>query len=500
MAPGEIRSLVIVGGGTAGWMMAAGLVKAFGPRVRITLIESEEIGTIGVGEATIPPLQLFNKMLRVDEDAFVRETQATFKLGIEFRDWRHKGHSYMHTFGPVGKDLAYIPFHHYWLNDYYAGKQTDMWDFCFNYQAARLGRFDRIPAIPDSPLHGLNYAFHFDAGLYAAFLRRYAEKLGVVRREGKVVNVSQDSESGDIRSVTMEDDRLIEAEFFVDCSGFRGLLIEGALKTGYEDWCHWLPCDRALAIPCKSAGPLTPYTRSTAHAAGWQWRIPLQHRTGNGHVYASTHMSDDEAHDILIHNLDGDPLAEARALRFTTGRRRQFWKRNCVAIGLAGGFLEPLESTSIHLVQTAIERLIMLFPHTGENEQVRQSYNRTAIQEYDFVRDFIILHYHANARDGDAFWDDCRHMSLPDSLSHKIELFREAAAIHPTPHDLFQLSSWLQVMWGQGIVPKAVHPFVQTISPSDRAGYMDNIKAILAHEARKLPSHEDFIARHCRAS
>ena len=496
----NIKNLVIVGGGTAGWMVAAAMVKVFGPRVRITLVESDEIGTIGVGEASIPPISQFNTMLRIDEDEFVRETQGTFKLGIEFRNWYRRGHRYMHDFGTVGKDLAYIPFHHYWLDACFAGKETDLWAYSFNHQAAIRNRFTRLPALADLPEQGINYAFHFDAGLYAGYLRRFAQKLGVTRHEGKVVAVAQDSEDGNIQSVRLDNGTVLAGDVFIDCSGFRGLLIEDTLKTGYEDWRHWLPCDRALAVPCTRIATTTPYTRSTAHDAGWQWRIPLQHRTGNGHVYASSHMSDDDAHAILMANLDGEPLADARPLRFTTGRRRQFWNRNCIAIGLSGGFLEPLESTSIHLIQTAIERLIMLFPHTGDNTRLRQEYNRVAIQEYDFVRDFIILHYHANAREGDAFWDACRHMSVPDSLTHKIELFRECAAIHPTVKDLFQLPSWLQVMWGQGIVPRTVHPFVQTVAPEDRAGYLANIRLILEREASQLPSHDQFISRHCRAS
>jgi tryptophan halogenase len=499
MRPSNIKSLVIVGGGTAGWMVAAALVKIFGPRVRITLVESDEIGTIGVGEATIPPINLFNGLLRLDEDEFIRETQGTFKLGIEFRDWYKPGHAYMHAFGNIGKDLAYIPFHHYWLNEVLEGRKTSLWDYSFGYQAALHGRFDRMSGIKDSPLQGLIYAFHFDATLYAAYLRRFAQKLGVVRREGRVTEVLQRPDDGYIASVKLENGEAIDGDFFIDCSGFRGLLIEGALKTGYEHWSDWLPCDRALAVPCEAVTPIIPYTRATAHGAGWQWRIPLQHRTGNGHVYASSHMSDDEAHDILLRNLDGKPLADARPIRFTTGRRRQFWNKNCIAVGLAGGFLEPLESTSIHLIQTAIDRMVMMFPHEGDNPHLREAYNRSAIQEYDFVRDFIILHYHANAREGEAFWDACRHMPIPDSLREKIELFREAAAIHPTPYDLFQLPSWLQVMWGQGIVPKTAHPFVQTISPADRAEYLGNIKSILAHEAQRLPTQAAFIARHCRA-
>jgi len=499
MHPAEIRSVVIVGGGTAGWMTAAALARVFGPRLTIRLVESEDIGTVGVGEASIPPLTLFNNMLHIDEDEFVRETQGTFKLGVEFRDWYRKDHNYIHAFGDIGKDLAYIPFHHYWLNDWLEGRQVSLWDYSFSALAVRQNRFDRVPAIANSPLQGLIHAFHFDAGLYARLLRRYAEAHGVIRHEGRITGVAQAAESGDIQSVCLESGETIGGQFFFDCSGFRGLLIEGALRTGYEDWRHWLPCDRALAIPCETVYPLTPCTRSTARRAGWQWRIPLQSRTGNGHVYASAHMSDDEAHDILLQNLDGRPLADARPLKFVTGRRKQFWNKNCIALGLAGGFLEPLESTSIHMIQSAIERLILLFPHIGDTERQRKEYNRLAVQEHEFVRDFIILHYHANARTGDAFWDDCRHMAVPDTLTDKIGLFRDSGIIQPTPHDLFQLSSWLQVMWGQGIVPRTSHPFVQTVRPSDRADYLANIRNILKREAARLPDHAQFIARHCGA-
>ena len=499
MHPAELKTVTIVGGGTAGWMTAAALAKVMGPRVRITLVESEDIGTVGVGEATIPAIMLFNNMLRIDENEFVRETRATFKLGIEFVNWRREGHRYMHAFGAIGKDLGYIPFHHYWLDDVLEGRGGSLWDYSFNYHVAMAGRFGRMPQIEGAPLSGLHYAFHFDAGLYAAYLRRYAERLGVTRIEGKIADVSLDGETGDIRSLKLEDGREVGGAFYIDCSGFRGLLIEGALKTGYEDWSHWLPCDRALAVPCENARPLTPYTRSTARKAGWQWRIPLQHRTGNGHVYSSGFTSDDDARTALMSNLDGAALADPRPLRFTTGRRRACWTKNCIAVGLASGFLEPLESTSIHLIQMAIERIVMLFPHTEENDRMRAEYNQSAAREMEFIRDFIILHYHLNGREGEPFWDYCRNMSVPDSLTHKIELFRENGSIHPAPYDLFQLPAWLQVMWGQGVTPKTCHPFVQAVSPQDRADYMQGIRDILAGEVHKLPTHEAFIARHCAA-
>jgi len=498
MKSDEIKSVVIVGGGTAGWMTAAALVKVLGPRLNITLIESDDIGTVGVGEATIPPIILFNNLMRIDEDEFMKATKATIKLGIEFVDWYEKDQAYMHDFGAVGKDLAYIGFHHYWMNAHLEkrsgfAERHSLWDYSFNNHVARLGKFARMPQIPDTPLLGTTYAFHFDAGLYAQYLRQLAEKMGVKRIEGKIIQVDQDPEKGDIARLHLENGMLIDGELFIDCSGFRGLLIEETLKSGYENWQDWLPCDRALALPCEAVKPTLPYTRSTAHKAGWQWRIPLQHRTGNGHVYASAFMSDDEALDILLKNIDGKALGQARPIKFVTGRRKLLWHKNCIAMGLAGGFIEPLESTSIHLIQSFIQRLILLFPHKGDNNKQRDEFNQASIAEFEFIRDFIILHYHANNRVGEPFWDMCRHMSIPDSLAHKIDLFKESGVIMSNSQDLFQLPSWLQVMWGQGITPRAAHAFVQAVAPHDRADYMKNIKDIFAHTAKSMPSHDDFL-------
>ena len=492
----EIKSIVIAGGGTAGWMAAAALAKVMGPRVAITLVESDDIGIIGVGEATIPSIALFNDLLRIDENEFLRQTQGTFKLGIEFVDWYERGHAYMHAFGPVGKDLAYIPFHHYWLDEALSGRGDPLWHYSLNWMAANQNRFARLEGIADTPLAGITYAFHFDAAAYAVYLRRLAEQMGVVRIEGLIAEVLRDRDSGDVRSLRLRDGRQVSGELFIDCTGFRGLLIEQALQTGYEDWSRWLPCDRALAVPTERVGPLTPYTRSTALEAGWQWRIPLQHRTGNGHVYASAYLEQDRAHEQLLANLDAKPLAEPRLIRFTTGRRRKLWSHNVVCLGLASGFVEPLESTAIHLIQANIQRLILLFAHNGDCEHRRAQFNQAAAAEYEFVRDFIVLHYHLNQRVGERFWDDCRHMALPDSLAHKIELFRETAGIFPTTHDLFQLTSWLQVLWGQGVRPRSSHPFVQTIAPQDRAEYLRSIRQIIARAAGEMPSHEDFISRH----
>jgi tryptophan halogenase len=504
MTSREIKSVVIAGGGTAGWMAAAALARVFGPRITITLVESSEIGIVGVGEATIPAIAQFNRMIKIDEDDFLRNTQGTFKLGIEFVDWHEKGHAYMHAFGPVGRDLAYIPFHHYFLKE--AGLRDDasggagsLWDYSLNRLTARQGRFARLERVPDTPLAGLAWAFHFDASLYAAYLSKFAQALGVRRLDAKIAAALQGTD-GDVRALKLEDGAELAADFFIDCTGFRGVLIEQALATGYDDWTHWLPCDRALAVPSASTRPLTPYTRATALEAGWQWRIPLQHRTGNGHVYSSSFTTDDRARELLLANLDGPALAEPRLIKFATGRRKQIWNRNVVCMGLASGFLEPLESTSIHLIQVTIQRLILHFPHVGDCEERRREFNRAAAAEYDYIRDFLILHYHANNRVGEPFWDACRHMSIPDSLRHRIELFRESAGIFCATDDLFQLTSWLQVLWGQGVRPNATHPFVEAVSPADRAGYLRDLRGLLAQAAQKLPGHAEFIAGHCAAA
>jgi tryptophan halogenase len=495
----EIRSVVIAGGGTAGWMTAAALARVLGPRLQITLVESSEIGIVGVGEATIPAIAHFNRLVKLDEDDFLRQTQGTIKLGIEFVDWWERGQSYMHAFGPVGRDLAYIPFHNYWLREQgIRGLEAagSLWEYSLNWMAAKQGRFSRLTQVPGTPLSGLLWAFHFDASLYAAYLSRLSQGIGVRRIDAKISAVLQNAE-GDVRALKLEDGRELAADFFIDCTGFRGLLIEQTLKTGYEDWSRWLPCDRAWAVPSANTAPLTPYTRATARDAGWQWRIPLQHRTGNGHVYCSAQINDDAARETLLSNLDAPALAEPRLIRFTTGRRKQLWNRNVVCMGLASGFLEPLESTSIHLIQVSIQRLILLFPHLGDNEERRREFNRASAAEYEYIRDFIILHYCANNRRGEAFWDACRNMCIPDSLRSRIELFRETAGIFCNADDLFQIHSWLQVLWGQGVCPAATHPFVEAVSPADREGYLRDLRWLIAQAAQKLPRHEDFIARHC---
>ena len=479
-------------------MTAAALARVLGPRLTITLVESDEIGIVGVGEATIPAIAQFNKLLKIDENDFLRQTQGTFKLGIEFVDWYQKGHAYMHAFGPVGRDLAYIPFHNYWFKD--QATAGSLWDYSFNWLAAKQARFSRLERIPDTPLAGLTWAFHFDASLYAAYLSRLAQANGVRRIDGMIAEVLLEPDGGDVRALRLKDGRELTGDLFIDCTGFRGLLIEQALKTGFEDWSHWLPCDRAWAVPSANTSPLLPYTRSTALDAGWQWRIPLQHRTGNGHVYCSAQMTDERARELLLANLDAPALAEPRLIRFRTGRRKLLWNRNVICMGLASGFVEPLESTAIHIIQVSIQRLILLFPHLGDCEERRREFNRASIAEYEYIRDFIILHYHANNRRGEPFWDACRTMSIPDSLRQRIELFRETAGIFCATDDLFQLTSWLQVLWGQGVRPRASHPFVEAVAPKDRQGYLRDLRGLLAQATQQLPDHAEFIARNCAAT
>lgn len=494
-----IQKIVIAGGGTAGWMTAAALAKAFGTHCEIRLVESAEIGTVGVGEATIPHIQLFNEMLGVDENEFMRKTQATFKLGIEFVNWKQIGESYVHPFGVYGDDIAAVPFHHYWLKLNSLGLAPALEDFSLTTQAAYSNKFMRPIAIQDSPLSKLNYAFQFDAGLYAAFLRDYSEVRGVKRVEGKIAQVHLREGDGFIQSLQLENGENIDGDLFIDCTGFRGLLIEQALHTGYEDWSHWLPCDRALAVPCTNTGELTPYTRATAHSAGWQWRIPLQHRTGNGHVYASRFMSDDEACALLLKNLDGEPLAEPKPLRFTTGKRKRFWNKNCVAIGLASGFMEPLESTSIHLIQTAIARLISLFPTRSFHQSEINLYNQRADYEYERIRDFLILHYNATERRDSAFWNHCREMEIPEYLREKMSLYQNSGRIYRESDELFSVPSWLAVFEGQGVRARGYHPLVDTMDIDVLSAHLANHKKIIAKCTSLMPEHFQFIQQHCLA-
>ena len=500
MSDDAIRKLVVVGGGTAGWMAAAAL-SAWLPNgsMEIVLVESDEIGTVGVGEATIPPLVAFNEMLGVKEDEFVAATQGTFKLGIEFVDWGAIGDRYFHPFGSHGADVNGVPFHQLYLRESIRRPLPDIRQWSMSAVAAELGRFARPGAGARLPLSQLVYAFHFDAGLYARFLRRYAESNGVQRIEGKIVDVAQDGENGHVRTITLADGRSIEGDLFIDCSGFRGLLIEGALSTGYEDWSRWLPCNSAAAVPCALAGPPDPFTRCTARQAGWQWRIPLQHRMGNGLVYSSAHLEREEAESLLLANLGGEPLAPPRHLSFTAGRRKLAWKANVVSLGLSAGFIEPLESTSIHLVQSGIMKLLALFPDRRFNPAERDEYNRQVQDVFEDVRDFIILHYKATRRNDSDFWNYCRTMDVPDKLASKLELWRSKGRLFRDGQELFGPASWVAVLLGQGIVPEEPDPVVATIDPAMTADMIDKMHLSYRRMAEQMPTHAEFIARACRA-
>lgn len=495
----RIRSVLIVGGGSAGWMTAAALANALQRDCAVTLIESDEIGTVGVGEATIPAIRTFNQSLGLDERDFVAKTQGTFKLGIEFVDWAKIGHRYFHPFGPHGRAFDYVPLHQYWLRAREQGASESIDDYAMAWHLAREGRFTRPSEDPRSVLSTFDYAYHFDAGLYARYLRSYAEARGVTRVEGRIGDVALDGESGFVRSVTMDDGREFAADLFIDCSGFRGLLIEGALKTGYDDWSHWLPCDRAVAMPSENAGPPLPYTRSTAREAGWQWRISLQHRTGNGYVYCSRFLDDDRAADLLASRLDGKGLADPRPLRFTTGRRRLNWNRNVVAIGLSSGFMEPLESTSIHMIQDNISKLLALFPDRRFDPATIDEFNRISTNETERIRDFLILHYKLTQRDDSELWRYCADMAIPDTLQWKIDHFRSYGRLMALEMDLFAPPSWLAVHIGQFNLPERTDPLLR-FRDLDARDWMGKLRAAMAAAAQQQPAHQAFIDQHCKAA
>lgn len=494
----RIRSVLILGGGSAGWMCAAALANALQHACAITVVESDEIGIVGVGEATIPPIKLFNQSLGLDENEFVAATQGSFKLGIEFVDWGALGRRYFHPFGRIGVDFDATPLHHYWLRERAAGDPTPLTDYSMAWVGARAAKFEPPSRDPRLVQSTFDYAYHFDAALYAKYLRGYAEKRGVERVEGRVVEICQNSESGFLEKVRLASGREVSADFFIDCSGFRGLLIEETLKTGYDDWTHWLPCDRAVAVPCARTQVFTPHTRSTAREAGWQWRIPLQHRVGNGYVYSSRYIEQDAAEATLLDNLESAPLAAPRHLRFVTGRRKLHWNRNCVAIGLAAGFLEPLESTSIHLIQTGITRLLALFPDRDFDRANIEEYNRLTALEFERVRDFVILHYHATVRDDAPLWRYCAAMSIPDTLAYKLEQFASNGNLVSDGLELFQNTSWLAVFIGQNVIPRKYAPMVDQ-RDVDAAKYFESLKRTIAQAAEAMPKHEDYIDRTCRA-
>ena len=488
-----MQRVVIAGGGTAGWMAAAALAKVFGRALDITVVESDEIGTVGVGEATIPTLRNLHGRLGVDEQAFMRAVQGTFKLGIRFEDWGNVGTAFVHAFGTTGQDNWMAGFHHYWLKGRQLGISRDFGAYSKECEAAHQGRF----AVP--PYRGLTYAYHMDASLYARFLRGLAEEQGAVRQEGRIAHVELDPSSGLIAALRLESGQRIEGDLFIDCTGFRGLLIEQALKVGYDDWGHCFPCDSAVAVQSESVGPPTPYTRAIARGAGWQWRIPLQHRVGNGMVFSSAHWSDDEALARLLAGVDGKPLSEPRVIRFQAGQRRKHWHGNCVAMGLASGFIEPLESTSIHLIQRSVLRLIRLFPRHGIRQPDVTEFNRQMQLEILSIRDFLLLHYQATKRADSAFWRDCRNLEVPDSLKHRIELFRQGGNVFQVSSELFGEPSWIQVMLGLGVMPKQHHPIADKMSDGELASYLADIRDAVERYVGRLPEHQAFIDRYCKA-
>lgn len=489
------RRIVVVGGGTAGWMTAAALGRFLASGWSITVVESDEIGTVGVGEATIPSIKMFNDALGIDEAEFLAATGGTYKLGIAFEGWGRPDDGYVHAFGLVGSALGVVPFHHYWLRGLKLGISRPLGHYVLHTLAIAANRFAHLNPPPNSPLPPLPYAFHFDASLYARFLRGFAEQRGVVRQEGRIVAVERNGESGDVDAVVLANGTRISGDLFVDCSGFRGLLIEQELEAGFEDWTHWLQCDRAIAVPCARVDPLVPLTRSIARKAGWQWRIPLQHRIGNGYVFNSSRISEDEAAATLLANLDGEAMAEPRTIRFKTGRRTKCWVRNVVAIGLSSGFIEPLESTSIHLIQTAVTRLIDLLPAGEISEATRNDYNQRAAFEMERIRDFIILHYHANQREGEPFWDDLRAMEIPAPLQHKIDLFRSAARVVPSFDELFDTRAWIHVMIGQNVLPQSYHPIADLLPEPRLREFLDGLERAHVQQVSRMPDHGDFVAK-----
>lgn len=489
----EPMRVVILGGGTAGWMTAAAMA-ALLPRGRcaIRLAESEAIGTVGVGEATLPQMRSFNDAIGVIEADMMRRTNATFKLGIEFVDWGYEGSSYIHPFGAHGQPIGGIPFHHHWQRADAAGRADPLEAYSFAISACRDRRFDFPDPDPQSIRSTYDYAYHFDAGLYARFLRDFSERRGVERTEGKFVEVLQHPETGMVEGVRMESGETIEGDLFVDCTGFRSAVTGQALGVEWEDWTHWLPCDRAWAVQSERMDDIAPYTKSIAREAGWQWQIPLQHRTGNGLIYSSAFVDDEAARDQLMANLSNKAIIEPRGLRFTPGRRTSSWARNCVAVGLSSGFLEPLESTSIHLIQVAALNLVALFPERPGDPVLAAEFNRRMDVEYGRIRDFLILHYHANTR-SEPMWRHCREMAVPDSLVEKIEMFRHRSAVPHYGEGLFSPPSWVSVLFGQGLKPDGVHPLAEALPIDELANRLAAIRKQIAGAVAEMPRHDEFV-------
>ena len=483
--------IVIAGGGTAGWIAAAALSNQMGGILDITLVESQEIGTIGVGEATIPPMRTFHRLIGIDEQEFMKATNATFKLGIQFENWKQIGEKYFHSFGITGKQTLITDFIHFWLRGRELGIASEFGDYCLEYKAALKDRF----SLNESSK--INYAFHLDAGRYASFLRQRAESRGVKRVEGKIAEIQQNPDSGFITSLKMESGQEIPGDLFLDCTGMRGLLIEQCLQTGFEEWGHWLPCDSAIALQTESTTPAVPYTKSIAHHAGWRWQIPLQHRVGNGLVFSSKHLSKDEALNMLLSSVEGKVLTEPNVIKFKTGRRKKSWNKNCIAVGLASGFLEPLESTSIHMIMTAITRLLQLFPYDDIKQSTIDEYNIQAESEYLRIRDFIILHYKATERNDSTFWQYCKDMEVPDELMHRMTLFKETGKSFQVEGELFRLDSWTQVMLGQGIIPSSYHPIVELMPAPDLKRFLNNIASDVDKNIAMMSLHQDFVTKYC---
>jgi tryptophan halogenase len=500
MTDNKIKKIIILGGGTSGWMTAAALGKTFkNTSVSIQVIESEQIGTVGVGEATIPQIQYYHQLIGIDENEFMKQTQATFKMGIKFVDWGKIGSDYHHAFGQSGKDIGGVKFYQYWLKMKALGKAKKYEDYTLNALASEEKRFMRSIDAGNSPLSNISYAFHFDASLFAKYLRKLSEGWGVKRTEGKVTKVNQQN-NGFIKSLTLEDGSEHHADFFIDCSGFKALLIGEALTSEFEDWGHWLPCDRAVAVASKSVEEPWSYTQAQAHQAGWQWRIPLQHRVGNGHVYSSKFMSDEEAKKILLDNIKGQPLAEPKLIKFKTGHRKESWKNNCLSIGLSSGFLEPLESTSLHLVQYGIEQLLHFFPTMSFDQEDINEYNKQANFEFERIRDFIILHYKVTSRDDSDFWNYCRTMEVPETVTQKIEQYKKNGHIFRFENEMFDYPSWFQVMNGQGLIPQGYNPFVDALSEQQLEAAMNNISSVMRKSVDFMPSHQEYIRQNCKAN
>ena len=486
---GPIRRVVIAGGGTAGWLAAAALSRQLGRLIQVTLIESDEIGTVGVGEATIPTIRRFHEIAGVDERAFMAATGATYKLGIAFEGWGQAGDRYVHSFGTLGRGTWLGDFHHFWLEARANGFGGDIGDYCAEHQAGLAGRYG-AGGDPE-----LSYAFHLDATAYARHLRGLSEAAGATRIEGRIAEVRRDARTGDIAALALGDGRVVEGDLFLDCTGFRALLMADTLGIGYVDWGHWLPTDRALAVQTPAMLAPPPLTRARAHHAGWGWRIPLRHRVGNGIVYASAHLSDDAAHDLLLAGVEGEPLGTPRLIRYCTGRREQAWTANCIALGLSSGFVEPLESTSLHLVMTGVTRLLQCFPFDGIADAVRARFNDQARVELEGVRDFVILHYHLNRR-GEPFWADRRETAVPDTLAARIALFAEAGHAYQDADELFRVDSWVQVMLGQRIAPRAHHRMAGIMGDTRLRQVLETMRGDIARRVAALPTHDAFLAAH----